>query len=599
MGFLAGIVLENPPEGPWAGLRERFIKALGQMEGLLPWKPHLIELEKALLARAGFSTMWQGQKEIQSNGRVTVATGLQAKPLPATQNATEYILNAAAGKASLSPKSACSYFDYFSLASLGGQSEEVLLLTDPLGLSPIYWVRKGGFLLFSSRQTFLRLFLGESCEPDLLAAMEYLVIGHPLGSKSLIRGVELLDPGSMLRYGKGRLSVESYTSTALRPTQSISLLRAADMVAEFLRAKVDSYFQLHEGTVASFLSGGWDSRLLAALFKEAGKLKITFTTQQQVRFQGQLISEKAIAEEVAQLLGVENRFVSPEYRSPRSRARRAALLDYTTWFHDWAFSVTRELPMGRHLLADGLLGDILLRGLYVSEDLEKSKEMGIDRTAELLSKLYLRGFNPYTRGLERWKEVLGPELTSGFASALRREIRGELEKAPAFDPITMFLVRNRSRRGISPLPMLIFGSKGEVLLPFCDPQFIALALSIPTGVRKDPGFYEALLERVAPGLGKIVSTNTQEPSRLKPYLVNSVQDLAPTGKSGHNYEDLTRRAKEWVNDLVERPPEVLIAFLQPEIQKAILDKDMEALLKKRFFLDRIMILESFFRGEVG
>ncbi|HIC84921.1 MAG TPA: hypothetical protein EYP06_01305, partial [Desulfobacterales bacterium] len=367
----------------------------------------MIDLDKALLVRGGFSTMWQGSKEIRSNQRVSIATGLQASPLPRGQKAVEYLLQVvltARAKAPLNPSmDSCSEnvgscFDYFSMASFEGEKSELILVTDALSLSPIYWLGSPEFLVFSSRQTFLRIFLGESFEPDLQAAMEYLVIGHLLGSKSLIRGVELLAPGSMLTYRQGRISIKRYVDLALGSPQSITLEEAVGRVLEFLRSKVNSYFQLNGNTaVASFLSGGWDSRLLAALIKEAGRLEVTFTTQQQVRLQGRLISEKAIAKEVSQLLGVENRFILPQYRSPQNRVKRAALLDYTTWFHDWAFSMTQHVPTAKYLLADGLLGDILLRGLYVFQELEESQQKGMERCAEIFTRLYLEGFNPYTR----------------------------------------------------------------------------------------------------------------------------------------------------------------------------------------------------------
>ncbi len=593
MDFLAGIVGANGILEPME--KKKFLVALGLMDGILPCKIQVIESRWGVFSVAGASCMWQGPNHFSGKGWA-VATGLQSRPIRRNQYAIEFLIE----QATRSSQAHEDCFDSFSLAHYDQKTHCLTLMTDPLGISPIYWMETTDSLVFSSHQTFLRLFQDRGFQPDLQGVMEYLVIGHNIGDKCLIKGVRVLPPGCLLRSYGGRWKIEKYRPMPSRGSENMSVSEAVELVVGCLKEQVEAYSEVAgpETPVACFLSGGWDSRLLAALFKVSGHLALTYTTQQQTRFNGRLISEKAIAREVADLLGVENKFILPEYRTPDNALSRAILLDFTTWFHDWAFSMVERVPEKKYLLVDGLLGDILLRGLYVSTELEKSLKHGPQETAEVFYQLYENGFNPYTRSLRQWGMVLSQELLSDFSSALRGDIRAELESIfSAADPVSIFLIQNRSRRGISPLPRLLFGSKGEVLMPFCQPGFLRLALSIPLEIRKSPRFYEAILDSVKEGLGRIVSTNTRDPERLKPFLVDSITDLIPERQARERAaRALKERAWLWTTYIVENPPESVLPFLQPEIRKGILKKDMGDVRKNLYFLERLIILDGFMRG---
>ena len=199
--------------------------------------------------------------------------------------------------------------------------------------------------------------------------LEFLVIGHALGRKTLLRGVDLLPPGTGLACENGAVRPFSYLRGALRwAPEDAGLARegGGPPAGNTWRKSGDRYKELCDDPVLGFLSGGWDSRLLVALFAEAGAYRtdpsppsrgcawVSTTSPRKpwpVRWPG--------------LLGVENRFVPPSYRDPSTLHARAARLDHATWFHDWAFRMAGEVPLGRYLMLDGLLGDILLRALLV------------------------------------------------------------------------------------------------------------------------------------------------------------------------------------------------------------------------------------------
>jgi len=325
-------------------------------------------------------------------------------------------------------------------------------------------------------------------------------------------------------------------------------------------------------------------------------MTVTYTSQQRTRFQDRLISEKKIAKEVADLIGVRNQFVPPVYRTCKTRDNRARVLDYTTWFHDWAFHLTEKLPYDAYMFCDGLLGDILLRGLYIIPDfheciINKDRDTAVRR----LHSSYLRGFNIYTRGIENWKSVIQPHLLEDFSNRLIKDITDEIYDIPDDDFITVFLIRNRSRRGVSALPRFIFGSKGTVAFPFCNYGFLLKVLSLPVELRLNQALYKDLLERTRPGLSAIPSTNSKDFNVLKPYLFDSMSELSADSQSFGQTKTMMTESQnhEWYKDIIENPPSVFMDLLTTDAKNAIRNGDIKSLKPFRLLLDKILILDGY------
>ncbi len=601
MSFMAGII-----DFKGLGLIHgggRFKRALEKMKEFLPWPLDTIEKGAFIFAQAGFKDMWQGPKILYANKLYSMACGIQGRKISGCKTTLEYLVNHFAAQ----EPHIDNFFDRFSLAIIDENTRKSILATDPLGISPVFYYMYGTALVFSSHQIFLKYFLGMDFQIDWQGVLEYLVIGHCMGNRTLIKNACLLGPGSMLILENGRCEKKTYFNFDHPVADSISLEEAGDMIMDHLLSKCKAYGSLSTKPTAGFLSGGWDSRLLVSLFLKEQDLRFTYTTQQQIRFQGMLISEKKIAKEVSSFLGVKNRFIAPVYRTPKTRDIRAKRLDYSTWFHDWAFALTEHLPQDRYLFFDGLLGDILLRALFITPELQALINTGQrDKVAELFYEQYISGFNRYTRGVEQWKQVLSPKVMDEFSNQLRQDLYTQFREIRNQDFVSIFLFHNRSRRAISPLPRLLFGSKGEVALPFCDAEFIKKAFSIPLKFRVDGSLYRALLEKSKPGLSKIPSTNSKNFDELKPYLTGSVFDLSLKGRINKGMKmhlPYVRRLKDrifgkdpdqWAMGIVRKPPEAFFPYLNDNIKSAINCKNLEALKEYRFFMDRIMILEGFF-----
>jgi hypothetical protein len=240
-------------------------------------------------------------------------------------------------------------------------------------------------------------------------------------------------------------------------------------------------------------------------------------------------------------------------------------------------------------MLDGLLGDILVRALFLDDALAAAQEAG-DRTAlcRLLHRRFLGGFNPYTPGLEAWGAVLRAGALRSFSDRLWEELESELGRIEHEEAATLFFLRNRSRRAIAPLPRLVFGRKGDVHLPFCDPGFVRAALALPLEGRRDGSIYRALLERAHPGLSRIPSTNEKDPGRLAPFLTDALPRATLRGRD--------ERRKARLRAVCDRPPRGFASLLRPEIRRALAGRDLDAVAPHLLLLEKVQMLEGFFEG---
>lgn len=591
MSFIAGIIgLGGPLAKP---KRSQFLDAFALMKKELPWPAEVVESNRSILVQAGFPHLWQGRKLLSDSRFDAAVSGIQWRKTTYSGSSLSYL----AHKLTSRTYEVEDCFDYFACAVFDKEKDLFVLTADPVGICPLLYTLGDQYIVFSNHQTFFSDLFGHDPGINWQAVFEYLLVGHNIGNKTLQKNVSVLPAGCRLTcHGQNTVITRYAKPFATGRERGVDLSHASDIIFTHLERKCQSYSELSNKPVAGFLSGGWDSRLLIAMFDNMDNMAVTYTSQQRTRFQDRLISEKMIAKEVADFIGVRNRFVPPAYRTYKTRDKRARVLDYTTWFHDWAFHLAEKLPYDEYMFCDGLLGDILLRGLYITPDFHEciiNKDR--DTAIRLLHSRYLRGFNIYTRGIEKWKSVIQPHLLEDFSNRLIKDITEEIYDIPDEDFLTVFLLRNRSRRGVSPLPRLIFGSKGTVVFPFCDYGFLQKVLSLPIELRLNQALYKDLLERTRPGLSAIPSTNSKDCNILKSYLFDSMSELSSDSQFFSKARTMITESRNhrWYNDIIENPPSIFMDLLTTELKNAIMDGNITKLKPFRLLLDKILILDGY------
>ena len=181
-----------------------------------------------------------------------------------TQSDTEVVLEAwrAWGAAAL-PR----FRGMFAFALLDERTGELILARDPLGIKPLYYLRRGGGVVFASELKALVSAVGSELrmEPGaLVASMLYYWLPE---QRCAIDGVTKLPGGSWAScQPDGRLTVRQYWSVA------DVAARAAEGPPADLREVIEESVTAHlvaDVPVSSFLSGGLDSSIITVLANQA------------------------------------------------------------------------------------------------------------------------------------------------------------------------------------------------------------------------------------------------------------------------------------------------------------------------------------------
>jgi asparagine synthase (glutamine-hydrolysing) len=211
----------------------------------------------------------------------------------------------------------------FALALWDAARRRLVLARDRLGKKPLVWTRLAdGTFAFASELKALRGLPGFRAEPDLAAIDAYLALQYVPGTRTGLRGVERLEPGSLLvvegdtvearRYWQPRVEQENATDGEW-------LERVRSEVTAAVRKRLASDVPL-----GALLSGGVDSAIVVALMAQARAEPVrTFT----VGFEDERYDERRFARAVAERYGTRHEEVVLEPDAAATLPRLAAAFD--------------------------------------------------------------------------------------------------------------------------------------------------------------------------------------------------------------------------------------------------------------------------------
>jgi len=390
----------------------------------------------------------------------------------------------------------------FSAAVWDSLAGRLRLVTDRMGYRPLYyWHDRGrGVLVFSS---YLRGVMASGLAPVAVnwpACSTFLHFGHHLGDETSFRGVQLVPPGSVLTWDKQGVRIDRYWNPAevavdAGMTYAEAIEGANHHFARAIRRRnIDG-----PGPKMVFLSGGLDSRRIAAELRRQGGRFSTWTT----RGFDPLTDNRTLARQVAEALGVENRFVNlprdnflREYW-PRSNAET----DYETVLHQWILPLVDTIPPGG-VNFDGIAGDILFNGVRRLSEFTDPERFAAAQAADAatLAKQIVPEAMDFS--------VLAPEIRRNLsAEAPYQAVKRQLEQLGGTpNRLTLFYLLNRTRRAVALGPMKLVKLKAECFLPYLDNDFLEFMLSIPPETKIARPLRRETVERAYPPLRDIGCT---------------------------------------------------------------------------------------------
>jgi hypothetical protein len=272
--------------------------------------------------------------------------------------------------------------------------------------------------------------------------------------------------------------------------------KAVSGVSNLFTAAVENHLRAFlDHKPVLFLSGGWDSRAIAAvLTKLLGPQGFkVYTTS----YDAGNDREERFAEGVARVLGLDHRIIPlPDDYYRRYALESFVASDFATDMHVWMAAFLDQLQLDdKTLLFDGYGGDVLLRGLL--------QEEGDDHRSHN-DEVFFRRFAKVSL-----KTVLSNPVYLTLEAQARRVLAEELSNHPANRRILRYLFANRGANGVLH-SVRLQRRHAEVALPFVDPELVGFVSSIDDSIRLRPDFYPAILARLDERLAGLPSTNDKD-----------------------------------------------------------------------------------------
>jgi hypothetical protein len=384
---------------------------------------------------------------------------------------------------------------------------ELHIISDVLGLLP-YWIGKleMGIVVSSSIHDVLSAFPELARPFDPMGISNYLIGGR--GTRTVHARIRSSSAGATLRWTEWD-GPDTDRDRRLRPIPlepDLSSKDAINRVVELLASNLGSFLEGSKDGLLP-LTGGFDSRLMACILKEAG------IPCQTVTLGNRFHSEVKVARRIAKILRLPHTLLEPRgdlldrvpllLTAQNGHCRYESI--YITEFLDRGYS------LGTPIL-HGLLGGNLAYGgaFFSSSELQNTPQS----MARFLANWIVRELQP---------DFADTLRLPGGVEAYVEEITADLVPAESLlHPMFIWDLENRQPRGVgAQLPYL--GQEYRVGAPFYDREQISAWMAIPRMGHEDRRLLRWIFQERFPALASI--PHAEEQPYLLPNSVASTRHL--------------------------------------------------------------------------
>jgi hypothetical protein len=381
----------------------------------------------------------------------------------------------------------------FSTAVIGAGGLTLTLLTDVLGMGPLYYRSLGEATVFATNSRFL---LTEEDGPDLVAWRSLIQTSWIVGDRSLCPAVKRLPAGHALTVSRDGEKVSAWFDFQRLPggTRAVGPTAVAE-VEEALEQAVGRCLDLQTGGgVVLPLSSGFDSRrMLAILMKKRVDFQaITCRTYQKNHRE----LDARFASEMSRDFGFAHQIVEPgSYQQyVGDDVARRVLVDAETREHSWAMSVMKALPARPNVFFDGIGGDILGDpvgwSVHVGLAIEdRSPDLEVDAIAGHSIR-------------DTFDSILSPRIWPSVED-LRETVKSYVRPfLPRQNLSELAFLLLRQRRAIAPWSQQLVPPGQVPVCPYLDLDYLRLLLEFTSVDKHATKFQRACLREFWPQLYK-------------------------------------------------------------------------------------------------
>ena len=421
----------------------------------------------------------------------------------------------------------------FVVAAL--DDEELVLLTDAVGVGRLFELRLPGVRVWTNRPTAAHLFAGVLVAPDVsgwryLAASDWFMV-----DSTPFDGLRAIGPATSIRVGPdghprvGRLDTVRHwiaePGTALDAHQ-------LDQAVDALQATARSAARLWTTTPRVGLSGGRDSRLVAAAFLSSG-IDVDLQTNANPPGEADVARElvrrwgKEVSHEVRPMASVR----APVAHPVGAADRALGWMRYSEALHPASY--LPRMPPSTHaggaaLLVSGVAGELAHGHYYPAvasiEALEPEQQL--EACAAHLQRRVVSRKGPRSEAQAatraRVEEVLRQAVADGASPLVALDV--------------FYLVERLRRWGTT-------ADQPNLLVPLLTPEFVEAALRLQPQQRRANALHRELIARMIPGWADVpfFAPPPAVPGQVRPpgmwQLDQQREVLAALVHSTHAWED--------------------------------------------------------------
>lgn len=184
----------------------------------------------------------------------------------------------------------------FSFVIYNKYTNEIFGARDQFGIKPLYYIDNDDIIAFASEYKAL-IPLIKNIKVDKRSLQEYLSFQYVPGDRTMIEGIKKVPPANYFKIENNKLVFRKYNDIEFNGKKDVDKEEVYRAIAESVRSHLASDVE-----VGTFLSGGLDSSIIAALAKNINKDIKSFT----VGFDVKGYDEIGFAKRTSEVLNMEN-----------------------------------------------------------------------------------------------------------------------------------------------------------------------------------------------------------------------------------------------------------------------------------------------------
>jgi asparagine synthase (glutamine-hydrolysing) len=363
----------------------------------------------------------------------------------------------------------------------------LIVRNDRYGFYPLfYFVRQDAIGVSTSILNLLAL--GASPEFDSGGLAVFLRTGSFVGDRTPFKEIHTFPPNCVAEWKDGVWTLSG--GPRLPQPQKLTFDQAIDGYISLFRAALGKRVRSGE-RVAVPLSGGRDSRhILLELCHSGHRPDFCVTVDQ---YPPRSNADVDIAKVLAAAVNIEHFVMRQPASQLKQELHKNTITEFLAEHPVWALAIETFLRNKVDVAYDGIAGDSLSGGLFMSPELLKYYEMGMTLDC---ARYHLDIHN--SEGI--LESCLDPIAYASFNRQLALE--SVYEQVKQFEgtpsPSGLYYFWGRTRRNISLIPFRILNRFVEIRAPYLDYDLYDFLTSLPAPWQLDSGFHTQVIQRAYP-----------------------------------------------------------------------------------------------------